>query len=167
MHARLTVLTVALAALALGGTACGMPQAGDGVASAASAKPNATITRLPTPAHGDRQKWLQCLTDHGVEIVDGKPDFGRDKARQERAGQGMAACEQYDPDYGKVPESRVPVEEVEQWRQWARCMREQGIDMSDPDPNAPDGHPFPRSTTDTPEQAAKAEEHCRSLAPGQ
>lgn len=163
MNARLTALTVALAGLALGGAGCAQSQGSDGIASAASARPNAS--RPPTPAHGDRQKWLQCLTDHGAKIVGGKPDFGADK--QGRASRALAACEQYDPDYGKVPESRVPVEEVEQWRKWARCMRDNGIDMSDPDPNAAIGVPHVRSTLDTPEQAAEAEEHCRSLAPGQ
>jgi hypothetical protein len=164
MHARLTVLTVALAALALGGAACGTSQASDDVASAASARPKPNASRLPAPAHGDRQKWLQCLTDHDVTIVDGKPDYAADK---ERLNRGLTACEQYDPDTGQVPASRIPADEVEQWRKWARCMRDNGIDMSDPDPNAPDGHPFVRSTLDTPEQAAKAEENCRSLAPGQ
>ncbi|HZN77801.1 MAG TPA: hypothetical protein VFC00_39810 [Micromonosporaceae bacterium] len=137
-------------AIALGAAGCTTP------GSIAGTAPS------PSPAD-DRQTWVQCMAEHGAEIVDGKPVGPQDKRLDtgtfERA---VAACEQYDtPD--DLDRQLTPAE-VEQWRRWAQCMRDNGIDMNDPDPNVAGGRPVPRSTDSTMVDVERAMRSCDALA---
>jgi hypothetical protein len=105
-------------------------------------------------------KLAQCLREQGIDVPDpGSPEdktyqYKGDQATLQRA---MKACEQYTsqiPNPFDDPKARDAV------IKYARCMREQGIDMPDPpavnqnlDPNDP--------------KLQKAAQSCVKLLPGQ
>ena len=134
--------TTALVLTGLGAAACHNPASDNGIASTDRGQANAGASPGPDASPkpvGDRQAWLRCLAEQGVQIVDGKPDFGTlPKSRQEPAAQ---ACAHLDPN-DDVPPRPATTAQVEAWRVWAQCMRDNGIDMGDP---TGDGPPPPPS----------------------
>ena len=109
---------------------------GPGVASAAGAK-DARATASPTPSldpEEQRRQFTQCMRDHGVDVPD--PDANGGIRITASAGPGseqaIEACQKYLPA-GKAtkPDPKM----LEQAREFAKCMRDHGIDMPDPDPN--------------------------------
>jgi hypothetical protein len=136
-------LAVPVLALLVGAaSACGSAQAGDGVATAggAAAAPQASAEAA---SDTDRMReFAQCMRDNGVpEFPDPDPDGGgmlrgvladgdidRDKLRE-----AMQACRSLLPNGGQRRE--LDPEEQEKLREWAQCMRDNGVDVPDPDPN--------------------------------
>jgi len=137
-----TVGLVALA-LALGPAACAHNGTNDPrVASAQTAKPKASAS-ASTAATNDPDaplKFAQCMRAHGIgwfpDPNAGKTSImipkGQDHTKFEAA---QEACKQYMPDGGEM--HKPSAEELEQARNMAKCMRENGI-PNFPDPN-PDG----------------------------
>jgi len=121
----------------LGTSACQNPAPDDAIASADRGQPNTGASPAPGASSkpvGDRQAWLRCLAEQGVQMVDGKPDFGTlPKSRQEPAAQACAHLEPNDD----VPPRPATTAEIEAWRVWAKCMRDNGIEMPDPTGNGP------------------------------
>jgi hypothetical protein len=79
----------------------------------------------------------ECLRQHGVDVPDPKPGQGllmdnRD-ANPEEFERAQRACEK---KLGKPPAPELSEEEQREFREaalkFSRCMRAQGIDMSDP-----------------------------------
>jgi hypothetical protein len=132
---------ITLLALVLGATAgCGK-SSGPGVATAggggsgASPRPSASVD----PEEQQRQ-FVQCMREHGVDMPDPEAD-GEGGARVRVAGsagprmpEAMQACQQYLPAGKLEPPS---AEELEKLREFAKCMREHGVDI--PDPSADGG----------------------------
>jgi hypothetical protein len=121
--------------LVLGVTAgCHSSAKGSGVASAGGGRPAASASPATDPDELRRQ-FTQCLRDHGVQVDDADPNGGGDLRVQDggKDKNAMTACQQYLPP-GKLAGGGDPGQ-IEQLRQFAACMRDHGIQMSDPDPN--------------------------------
>ncbi|GAA3592966.1 hypothetical protein GCM10022419_089860 [Nonomuraea rosea] len=141
-----SALLTGLAAL----SGCGAQQSGTGVASAAlsSAPPSVSATPTATSTADPQEqgrKFAKCMREHGVPMEDPDPSgggglkaIGKDLDK-DKVGKAMDACRAYAPF--KERKDFKP-EDIEQMRLLAQCMRENGVDM--PDPN-PDGS-FPSGT---------------------
>ena len=160
MIVRVRDVPVAVCALTLltGITACAKGDTDKGVATAAS--PGSTGGAQPSGSTGDRQKWLKCLEEQGIKILDGKPDYTQ--MDKDKIPAAERACAQYDAadDLARP----LTTAEIEMWRKWAQCMRDNGIDMGDPDPSMAGGRPMPRSTRSSLEDLQRAERACENLA---
>jgi hypothetical protein len=83
--------------------------------------------------------FAQCMREHGQNVPDPDPNSDSFSVTPPTGGPNaawdaaMQACRQYLPG-GGMPEPPNAAE-LEAQRQYAQCMREQGIEMSDPDPN--------------------------------
>ncbi|SEG53016.1 hypothetical protein SAMN05444920_1038 [Nonomuraea solani] len=135
---RTLALTALLAALATG---CGSQQAATGVASvtAVSAKPSpsASPTGTADPQEQGR-KFAQCMREHGIPMEDPDPDGGGgfqamgqdiDKKKVDAA---LDACRAVAPFKDRAT---LKPEDVDRLREFAQCMRDNGVDMPDPDPD--------------------------------
>ena len=141
-----TATGVALAALAVSG--CAKPPEGEGVASAGSvagvsAQQSADPDR-PSDNPDERvRQFVSCMRANGVDVPDPEPGdktgktalrfesvSGVDKSKLVAA---MEKCNKYLPAGGQT--LRLTPEELEQARQFAQCMRENGV-PNWPDPDA-------------------------------
>lgn len=137
-------MAVALLALAAG---CGQQDDTAGVASVkgtgttgttgttaqASAGPTASVD----PEEQGR-KFAQCMRDHGVDMPDPDSDGGGGvkirvdaKGDPSKVDKAMQACRSLSP-FGQKGREMTP-EQQEKARAFAQCMRDNGVDMPDPD----------------------------------
>lgn len=84
------------------------------------------------------RRFARCMREHGVDMPDPGPDGnlqfdGGAVGDRSKAVQAASACQQYLPNGGTL--QNLTPEQLEQGRAFAKCMREHGIDMPDPDPN--------------------------------
>jgi hypothetical protein len=144
-------LVVPALALALAlATAAGCSQSAasdDRVATAASAgDPGANPSPTPSLSFEQRlRQWAHCVRGQGFDLPDparngaGKisiePPAGTQKGGplEERYRAALQKCIKLDPNEGGV--ASFSAAELEQQRQWAQCLRDQGIEVNDPDPN--------------------------------
>jgi hypothetical protein len=169
---RTRTVAVVLLALALGPAACARSGTKDPqVASAQTAKPKATASASATAPDPDAPlKFSKCMRDHGIswfpDPSDGKMSLmipkGQDAKKLEAA---QEACKQYMPDGGEM--HKPSAEELQQARDMAKCMRENGV-PNFPDPN-PDGgisiDPKKLGTGPDDPLWKKAEKACEQYAP--
>jgi hypothetical protein len=157
-------------ALAVAGCGSGGGDNGGGVASLGGDK--ATPTTSPGGSSDPQQAALayaRCMRQHGINMADPKldanesmgsvlpegvnPDDPKFKAAQQ-------ACQQYTPNGGQ------PIKPNQQQKQqllaFARCMRQHGINMPDPDANG--GVDMRGVDSDTPKVKA-AEQACQQYTP--
>jgi hypothetical protein len=140
----LAVLAGALA-LALGVAAC---RGGDKPGGVASLGGSATTTTSGSNAGGGKDlnsdlpqllAWARCMRQHGIDLPD--PQLSGDGGIIQRTPRGAGpenpkfkaaeqACRQYQPDGGQP--GRPSLQEQQEALAFARCMRQHGIDMSDP-----------------------------------
>jgi hypothetical protein len=125
------VLAVALI-LALGLTAC----AGggkDAVAKAAASK-SSDLDSM--------RKFAQCMRQNGVDMPDPTDDNGRIEMRssakpgansEDKMKAAEAKCRHFQPNGGKPV--KLKPEDLARMRAMAKCMREHGVNMPDPDEN--------------------------------
>jgi hypothetical protein len=127
---------------------CGRGSHGPGVATAggggkgggAKPKPSASVD-----AEEQRRLFTQCMRDHGVDVPDPDPNGpgvrilasggpGSDTANKtaNKMETAMKECQKYLP---AGVAHKPNTQELEQMRQFAKCMRDHGVDMPDPDPN--------------------------------
>jgi hypothetical protein len=135
---------VAVLALALAVTACGGGDKRDGVASLGDGK--ATSTTSPGGGKDSKQQMLayaRCMRQQGMNVPDPKFDAAGRAAMQMPSGVGpdspkfkaaQQACQQYAPDGGQPPKLS-PQQQQQQLVAFARCMRQQGINLPDPTPD--------------------------------
>jgi hypothetical protein len=137
----LAVPMIALVAAAL--AACGS-NASPGVASALGADAP-KVTPTPT-ASADREEALRqfaaCMRQHGVDVPDPQPGGGgfrlggdgqninRDDPKLRTA---LEACRSMLPNGGQPP--KLNAQQIEQYRQFAQCMRDNGVNVPDPNPD--------------------------------
>lgn len=139
--------------------ACGTSQDDTGVASAGGAAPTESGSPAGQDTDGDSRKLFGCLRENGVDVEDPDGDGavalgGGDPAAMEKA---MEACREYMPNGGEV--QAVSPEQLTYYRAYAQCMRDEGIDMGDPDPEQ--GMPAPADGTDL-EKLQAAHKTCSS-----
>ena len=83
------------------------------------------------------RRFAKCMREHGVDMPDPGPDgnlqfTGGDGDRTKMVAAAQA-CQQFLPNGGAL--SSLSPEQQAQALAFAKCMREHGINMSDPDPN--------------------------------
>jgi hypothetical protein len=145
MGAKLRFFATAAALFAL--TACGgtgdSADGGDEVASLNSGEqqPSGQNEQANAGTDEDRMRaFAKCMRDNGVDMEDPKPGGGvamraagpDDAGKMQKAHE---ACKSLLPNGGE-PKPLSP-EELDKARQTAKCMREHGIDMPDPNPDNP------------------------------
>ncbi|SFW62218.1 hypothetical protein [Amycolatopsis australiensis] len=132
------------AALLLGG--CGAkPDDGSKVASISTPPKSGGPTAADNSGKSDEDKmrdFAKCMREHGVDMPDPKPagdgkgmsiaiqGDGADKGKIDAA---QSACKHLMPNGGELKPPSA--EELDKMRKDAKCMREHGVDMPDPDPS--------------------------------
>jgi len=151
---RILIVTVAAVAC-LAVTGCrGDTDKGDGVATAGGTPTsNASGNSDAGADDGDMaekmRKFASCMREHGVDMPDPEvDDKGRVKVQiggggttgggnppdKEKVEAAQRECQQYLPNGGEPP--KMDAADVEKMRQFAKCMRENGIpDFPDPQPD--------------------------------
>jgi hypothetical protein len=162
-----------LLVLALAVAACGGGGKSSGVASLGGGDKATGTTRAG--GGDDRQaalSYARCMRQHGIDMPDPKfdaqghvgiqnpPGVGPDNPKFKAANQ---ACQQYLPN-GGAPEKPNP-QEQQQMLQFARCMRQHGVDIPDPKPGGGiDVGPDAGATLGSPKFKA-AERACQQYQP--
>jgi hypothetical protein len=133
----LTTMVTPLLLLAL--AACGDPGSGPGVASAqtAGATPSASATN--GTSKGDPVKFADCMRKYGIEVD--VPQGGGQGPVRVKAGPGdetkmteaQRECRQYAPSGGPGEGQPLSKADQEKFLKFAKCMRDHGIPMKDPD----------------------------------
>ncbi|GGM15927.1 hypothetical protein ACFFX1_03485 [Dactylosporangium sucinum] len=103
--------------------------------SVASAGGSASVSASPDKAEANRQ-FAKCMREHGVDVPDPGPDGNLDiapGADRSKVLKASEACQQYLPNGGTL--KNLSPEQLEQARAFAKCMREHGVNMPDPDPD--------------------------------
>ncbi|WP_173078066.1 hypothetical protein [Phytohabitans rumicis] len=135
------LLIVAFAAALVAG--CGGTDTDDGIATASNNQASPTTSASASASDGDQgRKFAQCMRDNGVpDFPDPGPDGNfqgsgamRDMFENDAARKALEACRDLAPNGGEQRE--LDPAQQEQLRQWAQCMRDNGIDVQDPDPNS-------------------------------
>ncbi|MBT2517818.1 hypothetical protein J7E29_10265 [Streptomyces sp. ISL-90] len=156
-----------LATLALAGCA---PTSPTGVASLDG---GATPTESGSPdgegGKGDQVKFTECMREQGIDMPDPDPNSKGfavaipQGVSKDAVDAAMEECKQYMPNGGEMPE--LSAEELKQMREFAKCMRENGIEDF-PDPNAEGGMMLNGDDVDPEsEEFQAAQEACEDLAP--
>ncbi|WP_158881832.1 hypothetical protein [Amycolatopsis anabasis] len=139
-------IAAAAGALALLTAGCGGDDGGNKVASVSSgAKPDGQANEAKTDGGGtDEDKmraFAKCMREHGVDMPDPEPGENGgvrmkalgadvDKAKMDEAHN---ACKTLLPNGGEP--RKLEGKELDEARARAKCMRDHGVDMPDPDPN--------------------------------
>ncbi len=157
-------VTVALLAVAGGAvTACGGAKSGNG-ATPASASAD--------PVEQGR-KFARCMREHGIDL----PDPGQEGVLlSPSAGQRLdpntpaikaarEACKAVDPNVGGEAPPPIDQTQLTQMRDYAKCMREHGVNMPDPDPEANGGGGQVLNTNPNDPVFKAAAEACKDKVP--
>jgi hypothetical protein len=132
-------------AITLAVAACGGGGKGGGVASL-SGSGQATTTTTPSAADAKQAalNFARCMRQHGIDMPDPKVSGNGELGMSITGGPGamrpddpkfkaaQQACQRYLPNGGRA--TKPNPEQVRQALQFARCMRQHGIDMPDPSP---------------------------------
>jgi hypothetical protein len=161
-------LTTVLVALAVGAAAaCASSPSQDGIATAGGATPS----RSAGPGGAfDADKWIKCLRQQGLTVDDPapgeeKPHIHDELASPEQIRTAAEKCREFNPNFGQ-PRPPMTVAEQEQYRRFAQCMRDRGIDMpDDPGPAAPPTAPGGGRTVSG-QDFERALKECADLVPG-
>jgi PBP/GOBP family len=129
-------------AIALSG--CGGGDDSDGIASATGngAKASSSPSAEALTDEERQVKFAQCMRDQGIDMPDPEINEGRVAIRMpegtdpKKVQAAMEKCKQYLPNGGEARKANP--EQLEQARQFAKCMRENGV-PSFPDPDANGG----------------------------
>jgi outer membrane murein-binding lipoprotein Lpp len=143
MRTRLTVIAAIGAAVLLAG--CGAkPDDGSKVASISGPSSSAPAQAADNKSDEDKMRdFAKCMREHGVDMPDPKPagdgggmavTLGGDGVDASKADAAQKACKSLMPNGGEMKPPSP--EELDKMRKEAKCMRDHGIDMPDPDPSA-------------------------------
>lgn len=157
--------------LALTVSACGAAGSGTGVSGAGGSQdPDAAAL-----------SWAKCMRKNGVDIPDPKPHVGDEHGNVGLApGLGgpmpgndakafsaaKAACAHYAKDMGGAAGEGFTEKDKQRMVDFARCMREHGVNMPDPDLDGRDGQVGVEIEPDDPDFEA-AREACRKFSPSE
>jgi outer membrane murein-binding lipoprotein Lpp len=142
MRTRLMVIAAIGAAVLLAG--CGAkPDDGSKVASISGPSSSAPAEAADNKSDDDKMReFAKCMRDHGIDMPDPKPSGdGGGMAITLGGGEGVDrtkidaaqnACKHLMPNGGEMKPPSP--EELDKMRKDAKCMRDHGIDMPDPDP---------------------------------
>ena len=134
------LLTVTLSACAPD-DAPDVASAGDGKGKTGQAEDKKSYEDMTDAERDDMaRQFASCMRDNGVDMPDPDADGGLSAAAgtveagsTDEMDAAFDACREFMPNGGE-PMKTTP-EDLEAQRAFAKCMREHGIDMPDPDPN--------------------------------
>jgi hypothetical protein len=173
---RIGLLPGLLLVLALAVAGCGGGDKGEGVASLGGGTATSTTNAGASGGYDLRQAlvFTRCMRQHGYDIPDPQmegstvgvqlPNFEGQRAPKFQAA--WQACRRYAPHGGQA---RPPsAQERQQALAFARCMRQHGINLPDPQITAEgiDQPPAPGVRRDDPKQKAAERACAQSLPPG-
>ncbi|MEU7853832.1 hypothetical protein [Nonomuraea sp. NPDC049141] len=166
------LLTTATAALALAATACAAQPSSTGVASVKAASAAPTATASPTGSVDPQEqgrKFAACMREHGVDMPDPDPDGGGGiqamsamKGDKDAIMKALESCRSVAPVRDR---KALKPEDAEQLRQFAACMRKNGVDMPDPDASGAIAKGTARNFKPDDPAFKKAYEACRGTFP--
>jgi hypothetical protein len=168
---RTALATVAALVLLLAG--CGTDKADPGIASVGGATnaPPATSTTSDGTTEDKMRQFAKCMRDNGVDMPDPGPEgFGQGGGsnidRSSPAFQkAMDACRSLLPGGGDL--SKLDPKMIDQLTELTKCLRANGLDVPDPDPNSPMLGMEGMAKIDRNSPAAKkAFEACKDKVPG-
>jgi len=161
-----TLLALALAACGPSDDAPGVASADGGGAGGSGGSGGDAARGSGDPADSGRD-FARCMREQGVDMADPTEDgvldldTGQDPSAAEDA---IAACRDHMPSGGEI--AGPSAEELDSMRAYAVCMREQGVEMDDPDP-ATGMAGIPQGPKDKVDAAAEVcQEHLSSLRAG-
>ncbi|MFF2962050.1 hypothetical protein ACFVT1_24640 [Streptomyces sp. NPDC057963] len=157
-------------ALLLAATACGSGGGGDTVASAGGEKSAEGAPKLSAVEKSERYK--DCMAEHGAPVLAGKAGEQADApvpeqtVSPEKAKAAQDACKQYAPtatDDTPKPDAAW----MAQMREYVKCLRENGYDAPDPDPETGrlGGHDGFNPNTPDMQKLMAAGEKCKARNP--
>ncbi|QWF81710.1 hypothetical protein [Amycolatopsis sp. CA-230715] len=87
-----------------------------------------------------RRAFAKCMREHGVDMPDPQPGGQGQTLKIEAGDEGKMkaaddACRKLLPNGGEM--KKPDAKELDEMRKQAKCMREHGVDMPDPDPEKP------------------------------
>jgi hypothetical protein len=161
--------TLLLAGLLVAATACAAETPRTGVASVATASASPSAAASASAAAGDPadngRKFAACMRENGVDLPDPEPGthpmsapLKVDKSEMKKFQETMEKCRAFMPGKGRA---QLDPQQQEAVRAFAKCLRENGIDMPDPDPNGGFGGKLPKIDQNSP-TFKKAMQACRS-----
>lgn len=138
---RLWLVVPALAVVLGAAAACGENGDGEGIASAGGTDDGGGAgAAAPLSDEEQAQAFTQCMRDNGIDMPDPDPNGGGGLAQlrgsdidREQLMAALEACRDLMP--GDLAQRRQDPAMQEQLREFAQCMRDNGIDVPDPDPN--------------------------------
>jgi len=132
------LLSVTLSACAPDG-APDVASAGGGKGETSQAKDGKSYEDMTDAERDDlSRKFAGCMRDNGVDMPDPDSEGGvaitsEASGDMEEMDKAFEACKDFLPNGGEPV--KPSAEDLESQREFAKCMRENGIDMPDPDPN--------------------------------
>lgn len=168
---RRLLLVVPALILALG-TAAGCGEASDGgeVASANGETESGGTGEAAQMSDEERSRaFVDCMREQGIDLPDPDPDGGGGLLDLDELGvtreelrPALEACREYAP-FGGDGDGQLDQETLDQLTEFAQCMRDNGVDLPDPDPNGGffTGEALPVDPEDPEVQAAL--EACQDL----
>lgn len=159
-------IAAALAAALLAG--CGGSDDGSGVASVSGDKAAGTSGTGGEDDVAQAQEFVDCMRKHDVDMEDPDPRTGKLNLKQFIGGgadmgklrDGMDACRDKMPQSLKDKSSQQT--DPETLGKFAACMRENGVDVSDPGPDGLDRNTLHTEDPDFP----AAMDECREVLTG-
>lgn len=156
------LITAGLLLVAL--TGCGSGGSGDDVASVTGED---SQNGEPAPQSGDDSglKYTQCMREKGIDLPDpepGKVPLVIDGPAGSKENEALLSCKQFLPNGGEV--TQISPEDLDKVRQYAQCMRDNGADVPDPEPDG--SLTGPAMTGEASGELAAADEICQSKLPG-
>jgi hypothetical protein len=152
-------------------SSCGANQPSRDVASVdTAARPSATASgSAPSDEEFKKavQRYQQCLRDHGFNggggVIDGNGDSGPEtvtpdpnaappEGNLKELSEAQEKCREFQPDGGVMP--TADPEMMDKQREWARCLRDKGLEVSD----TGNGSPQVAVPDDDPEAKKKVDE---------
>lgn len=165
-----TTLIALGAAMLLTLTACASSQ-GEGIASAGGTQ-SASQGAEPVSDEEKAREFAECMRDNGIDLPDPEPDgnggfdYGVSAAGVDLSDpalrKAIRACRDKLPGGGQ--EYLDDPEMQAQLREFAQCMRDNGVDLPDPEPNGGFGGAMADVDRDSP-QFTKAMEACADKLP--
>ena len=169
-----TAVGLLAVALGLALTACGGDDDSDGVASLTDTAGQTTTDGGQASNGGsaeDRQEaaleYARCMREHGVDFpdpVNGRFEFRNQRGDQRKLEEAQRACQSILRDAAPQLSEEQEAELREAAVDFAKCMREHGVDM--PDPKFPQGGgvlmQMPRGTERDPD-FEEAQEACQPI----
>lgn len=141
------LLALLLAACGGGGSENGVASASEDTSGSGDSGDNSSDDGSANDSEEELIDWVECMRDEGIDVPDPQVDADGNLTLGPGLGGGGGGGEQVDPEAvqdamevcGEVPQSAFGGEQPDQTEiqdtllEFARCMRENGYDMPDPD----------------------------------